>query len=186
MKKIFVMPAVLITSVLLFTTVAKAEGGNPWNAVWAAVQDLQNQIANIQLLPGPPGTSGPVGPQGPSGPTGATGPIGPQGPQGLQGPPGTSLSGINKDLIYVISTDYVSVTPGLATIVRARCSDNNDPVLSGGFNVAPPQSSHITVVANVGRPTDNPASWTVAAITDAATDLGAGQIQAEAYCLRVD
>ena len=63
----------------------------------AQIADLQNQINNVQLIPGPPGPQGPVGPVGPEGPQGALGsqgeqgppgPAGPQGPNGAQGPVG--------------------------------------------------------------------------------------------------
>jgi len=82
----------------------------------AADADLQTQINNIQLTPGPqgeqgiPGVAGSTGPQGIQGPKGdkglkgdtgepgaagqigATGSTGPEGPQGPQGPPGVSDS----------------------------------------------------------------------------------------------
>ena len=65
--------------------------------------NLQNQISNIQLTPGPTGaqgaqgdvggggpigTTGPQGAQGAAGPTGAQGDAGPQGTQGIIGPTG--------------------------------------------------------------------------------------------------
>jgi hypothetical protein len=57
----------------------------------AADSDLQNQINNIALTPGPEGPQGPQGeqgPAGPQGPIGLTGPAGPEGPQGVAGPVG--------------------------------------------------------------------------------------------------
>lgn len=63
-------------------------------------ESLQEQIINIQLLPGPQGDTGPQGPQGiqgaqgpqgekgDKGETGAQGPTGATGPQGVQGPQG--------------------------------------------------------------------------------------------------
>ena len=63
----------------------------------AALSHLQQQIDNIQLIPGPQGPigpagpqgpEGPVGPEGPQGPIGETGPAGSQGPQGEKGPEG--------------------------------------------------------------------------------------------------
>ena len=47
--------------------------------------NLQSQIANIQLTPGP---TGPAGPQGAKGDTGDAGPAGPAGPVGPAGPAG--------------------------------------------------------------------------------------------------
>ena len=55
------------------------------------VLNLQNQIDNIQLQPGPPGApgaDGATGPEGSPGPQGEPGPVGPQGPQGSLGPQG--------------------------------------------------------------------------------------------------
>src|SRR3990172_7796458 len=73
------------------------KGGLPAEAAArkTADEDLQNQLNNIQLTPGPPGPQGepgPAGPQGPQGEPGPVGAIGPQGPQGevgLQGVPGS-------------------------------------------------------------------------------------------------
>lgn len=186
MKKIFIIPVALITSILLFTTIVKAEGGNPWDSVWDAIQNLQNQFNSIELTPGPTGEIGPIGPQGPQGATGPIGPQGPVGATGSQGLPGPALGGINKDLIYVVSSDYTSVLTGPATFVTVRCSDNNDPVLSGGYQVSQGPNGHTDVIANAGQPTDGTAGWTVGAITDAPNNLSPGQIHAEAYCLRVD
>ena len=73
--------------VLLMQPVESMAQGNPFD-------NLQNQIDNIQLTPGPQGPQGEVGPQGPQGDTGLTGdtglqgeagPTGSQGVQGLQG-----------------------------------------------------------------------------------------------------
>jgi len=50
--------------------------------------DLQEQIDNIELTPGPQGPPGPAGPQGLPGSTGPQGPQGPAGPQGAPGPAG--------------------------------------------------------------------------------------------------
>lgn len=76
--------------------------GTPFQQVWDALKalqqqifsmiaDLQEQIDNIQLIPGPAGPEGPQGvpgPLGPKGDDGETGPVGPEGPQGIQGEPG--------------------------------------------------------------------------------------------------
>lgn len=61
------------------------------------IQDIQQDIANIELTPGPKGDTGdvgPIGPEGPQGPkgdkgdTGDVGPKGDTGDTGLQGPKG--------------------------------------------------------------------------------------------------
>jgi hypothetical protein len=46
--------------------------GNPFNFVWNLLKDLQNQITNIQLTPGPQGPQGEQGPAGKDGADGAT------------------------------------------------------------------------------------------------------------------
>ena len=53
-----------------------------------AIDNLQTQIDNIELIPGPTGSQGATGPQGPTGSQGPTGFTGPTGPQGIQGPTG--------------------------------------------------------------------------------------------------
>lgn len=60
-------------------------------AIEADLAALQQQLANLELMPGPEGPAGPQGEPGSAGPTGAQGPQGeqgPEGPQGLQGEPG--------------------------------------------------------------------------------------------------
>lgn len=65
MKKI---SAVLIGSTLAFLVAihvsAQNSGANPLRAIWLALQQLQQVVANIQLIPGPQGPVGPAGPQG--------------------------------------------------------------------------------------------------------------------------
>lgn len=72
-----IQKAVLISGLLLISasTVIASEKpeGNPFKAIWDAVNNLQEQINNIQLLPGP---------QGEKGEKGDTGSQGPQGPAG--------------------------------------------------------------------------------------------------------
>lgn len=57
----------------------KKDNGNPFQVVWDVIEDLQSQIDNIQLTPGP---------QGETGDTGAAGETGAQGIQGLPGSDG--------------------------------------------------------------------------------------------------
>lgn len=47
--------------------------GEPFKAIWEAIASIQEQINNIELLPGPQGPPGPPGPEGPQGPAGITG-----------------------------------------------------------------------------------------------------------------
>ena len=72
MKKYLVFSIVgflLISGVVL----AKSDEAAPFQLLWDAISYLQEQIDNIQLIPGP------VGPEGPQG---AQGEVGPQGPAG--------------------------------------------------------------------------------------------------------
>ena len=62
----------------------KKPEGKPFKEIWEAISDLQYQIDNIELIPGP---SGPPGPQGETGPQGLQGPQGETGPQGPPGEP---------------------------------------------------------------------------------------------------
>ena len=67
--------------------------------------NLQNQIDNIQLVPGPQGEPGPPGPQGEQGPTGQIGPQGPPGP-----PLNISPPIINHDAPFEINQNTGVVT----------------------------------------------------------------------------
>lgn len=72
----------------LMSPAAFAEG-SPFEPIWAAIEDLRQQIASIPAGPqGEQGPAGPEGPQGEQGEQGETGPVGPAGPQGEQGPAG--------------------------------------------------------------------------------------------------
>jgi len=68
MKKIIMwsMIAVLLFGVNM--AIAKDKpNGTPFAVLWEAIQYLQDQIDDIQLISGPPGEQGPPGPQGPPG-----------------------------------------------------------------------------------------------------------------------
>jgi hypothetical protein len=54
----------LVTSVIVAITAAAAPKEKPFRAIWRAIADLQVQIAEISLIPGPPGPQGPAGPPG--------------------------------------------------------------------------------------------------------------------------
>ncbi|MFH1391192.1 MAG: hypothetical protein ABIH20_02665 [Candidatus Diapherotrites archaeon] len=53
--------------------------GKPFEEIWNAIDNLQNQINNIELTTGPIGPPGEQGSQGEQGPTGSEGPQGPPG-----------------------------------------------------------------------------------------------------------
>jgi len=74
MKKITIGVSAIV--ILLFMNVALATNGQPFQELWNAITDLQDQIDSIELIPGPPG------PEGPQGEQGIQGEPGPQGPPG--------------------------------------------------------------------------------------------------------
>ncbi|MGB8215764.1 MAG: hypothetical protein WCE94_00520 [Candidatus Methanoperedens sp.] len=104
------LSVVTMVVVLMLTAIPAAQAagtqpsGTPFQAIWDAINattnkiaDLQQQINNIQLTPGPQGlkgdtgatgATGAIGPQGPKGDTGAQGPVGPTGANGATGPQG--------------------------------------------------------------------------------------------------
>lgn len=68
MKRITISSVVAVTLLLSFfslnTAFAQGEQEQPFQAIWNAIANLQEQITNISLTPGP------QGPQGEQGPTG--------------------------------------------------------------------------------------------------------------------
>lgn len=99
MKPAFlVVPAAVIAaSLFAHYSFAATPSGTPFDALWKAIAKLEQQIANLQLTPGPQGPKGDPGPQGPAGPqgekgekgdAGEPGAQGEQGPAGAQGPQG--------------------------------------------------------------------------------------------------
>ena len=109
-KKLYliILPVLLIITFLATPTLAKEDqpNGTPFQELWnkiaeilVVLDDLQAQITNIQLIPGPQGEQGPQGliglpgEQGLTGPQGLIGPIGPIGPIGRIGPIGVTAVG---------------------------------------------------------------------------------------------
>ena len=92
MKKAALLSSVIAILLVVNTALAGDNpSGTPFQAIWNAISNLQAQITNIQLIPGPQGPQGETGPQGIQGEPGLQGlqgETGPQGPQGLQGPNG--------------------------------------------------------------------------------------------------
>jgi len=64
--------SIAVISFLIGTSMA-TDGGNPFDMIWEAIQDLQTQIDEIELTPGPQGPQGEQGPPGPQGPPGEFG-----------------------------------------------------------------------------------------------------------------
>jgi len=87
--------------------------------------DLQNQINNIELTPGP---QGPAGPQGPVGLTGATGPQGlpgnngtdgATGPQGPQGPAGQD---VDPAVLAALQANIVTLQNQVAALITQNAT----------------------------------------------------------------
>jgi len=75
-KSVFVsaiLLSILSTVMVLQVFSVVADGGNPFDMIWEAIQDLQTQIDEIELTPGPQGPQGEQGPAGPQGPPGGFG-----------------------------------------------------------------------------------------------------------------
>jgi len=104
-KKISI--AVIVTILLLSGVTAFAgqtPAGNPFQAIWNAINSLQTQLNNIRLIPGPPG------PKGDKGDVGTQGPQGIPGPQGPAGLPYHVYDSNDQDLGILIDADvYPSV-----------------------------------------------------------------------------
>ena len=72
-RKIILASLSLLLVIMALATPALAKenqtNGTPFDEIWAAIKGLEQQIADIQLTPGPEGPAGPQGPQGIPGPT---------------------------------------------------------------------------------------------------------------------
>lgn len=189
----------LVAAVLVFTGTMRLANaaGDPFTPLWNAIQGLQDQIDNLDLIPGPQGETGPQGDPGPIGPQGPQGEVGPQGPagtngtnglngvngtqgpQGLQGIQGPAGTGLDKTRTYRTISDMIPVPFGPVTVAEAACTDSNDILISGGF-----WGSHGSIITTASYP--NPQfplpTWTVGATTVGAP----GEMMAIAYCYRVD
>lgn len=186
MKK-YIVGSVMV-AVLLFVSVANAApGGNPFDALWVAIDDLRAQIASIpggetgpqgpQGEVGPQGPQGEVGPQGPQGEQGEPGEQGPQGEQGIQGPPGPA--GSTSFPNTYIRTTVVTVQPisvwGGSTEGVASC-DVGDKLLSGGMMV---NSGETSFIRSEPFPFFAQPSWVGAVVNE---NEGTKTLTVKAYC----
>jgi hypothetical protein len=87
MKNVYVAITCIATLALSLQAKSQTQGG-PFQELQDQIDDLQEQIENIELTPGPQGESGQQGIPGIQGETGPEGPPGPPGPQGETGPAG--------------------------------------------------------------------------------------------------
>lgn len=96
--------------------------------------DLQNQITNIQLIPGPkgdqgePGLKGDKGDQGLQGEPGTPGADGQQGLQGIAGIPGIS----GYEIVYSNWRELGWVAGGGRIQIYTACPDGKTPI-NGGY-----------------------------------------------------
>lgn len=71
MKKIYI-PGIALIAILIFVLFssvkvsADTDQRSPFQAIWRAIENLQEQISNIQLTPGPQGPKGDQGEPGPN------------------------------------------------------------------------------------------------------------------------
>jgi len=90
MKKAFVLGSLFLVALLAsgLTFAKETPKGQPFQALRDAIANLQEQIDNIQLLPGPQGPQGEKGDKGDPGEQGPPGQKGDRGESGPMGPPG--------------------------------------------------------------------------------------------------
>jgi hypothetical protein len=160
--------------------------------------------SNDQLLSWNVG--GTPGPQGPAGEQGLTGPQGPVGPQGLpgndgapganglqgpvgatgpQGPSGSGGTGMSRSNTYKVTASVVIESGRLGEVLVA-CNDENDILLSGGYE-AP--FFDMDVYRSDPLPYFAIQSYVVSArnSTDFLTHIPSpGTLKATALCYRVD
>jgi hypothetical protein len=116
---IFVIVSVPVAATL--PTTSPLPSGKPYELIWKFLQDLQNQIKNIQLTPGP------QGPPGKDGATGATGPAGPAGQAGA-----TVHFGAWQEIdVDVDSGQYIIGSAEIDGIVTVSCSNYVPTFVSG-------------------------------------------------------
>lgn len=139
MKKRRVLALGLVSAAFFAVLSAQstAAAGSPFDALWNALNALEERVDNLDLVPGPQGPEGPQGPQGevgpvgPQGPQGEQGPIGPQGLTGAtgpQGPAGPAGSAGNIELRTRRGADVTSAGP----IIDAVAFCELDETLVGG------------------------------------------------------
>ena len=115
----------MVLTILFAGRVMASKPGDPFQAVWDAINSIKQQIANIQLIPGPQGQQGELGPQGE------------RGPQGLPGNPSWNeervvslenrITALEQSLF---ATRNVSFFDGSSGLINGSASD---PVDTGGF-----------------------------------------------------
>ncbi len=134
MKKV-IISVVAIVLLLGVTRVSADSLPLELRKIWKAIERLEQQIRNIQLIPGPQGPAGPQGEQGVAGPTGAQGvpgeqgEVGPMGPQGMPGINGTKFFKTSETLIDTpLSVTYTGEQMTGGFIKRLMQTGNNGEI----------------------------------------------------------
>ncbi|MBI5405229.1 MAG: collagen-like protein [Candidatus Kerfeldbacteria bacterium] len=173
-----ILMVVIMCFGIVSVTNAAGQGRNPLARLWSAIFDLREQIAEIELMPGPVGPAGPQGEPGPIGPQGEIGPAGPQGVQGEPGPQGPAGTAGRLNT-YRVTSPIVSVGMADTQLATARCHDG-DQILSGGFFA---QGSTLQITQS--RPDLHIEAWSVEGSTanpPAGILPGIGFVAAYAVC----
>jgi hypothetical protein len=136
----YILSVALLSVLVVVGSVSVAHGSNPWEAVWEAIEDLQAQIASIDLVPGPQGPAGADGAQGPQGLQGEPGPQGPQGVQGPTGPQGPAGTGAAGQLVVITRPGTPVSLPGPSAFAMCQTGE----ILLGGGYEASGTEVHIT------------------------------------------
>ncbi len=116
--KTYIVASILLVFLVEGTAFAKPTETDPFKPFWDAINYLQQQIDEIELMQGPqgpqgePGPMGLQGPQGEQGIIGATGPDGEQGPTGPQGEPAVHGAGSIAFLTSISQGTFVLKTDG--------------------------------------------------------------------------
>jgi hypothetical protein len=118
---------------------------NESSARKAGDANLQNEINNVQLTPGPQGPAGPAGLQGPKGDNGAAGAQGPEGPAGPQGPAGPGFT-----------PDQVNALTSLASLFLAN-NQFGRPYFSRQGNDVTIEAANLHIVNGLGATNGYPA-----------------------------
>ena len=168
-KKILATIAIAFLAGTVTTSFASATtaSGTPFDQLRAAIQDLQNQINNIQLTPGPQGPQGAPGSQGPQGLQGLPGPQGIQGIPGPQGPQGTP--GAGSSVTFYLIRHYETFTSQNSIVSIALCNAGDFPTgggySAGGVRGVVASNSFYLVTPDIGWATvmafDTPSSGTL-------------------------
>jgi len=123
-KKILYLSLAVVVLILCASSVTAFVSPSPgikdptFSKVWVAIMDLQTQIKNIQLIPGPTGPTGPTGPAGTNGVNGKDGAPGADGATVHFGPNGAVYDSID---VY----EYEAGTAATDGFAMAKCYAND-------------------------------------------------------------